>query len=372
MTIDRANLAVSPSVSATAGASAPAAKPSAAPSALAAPDVAAFSARPAVAPAAPKAAEGGFHPIKAIKGWLTAAGKWALSPYLNYAAKMGADAFILPNHASGTDPATPESAGMKGEALSFKAKDGTPLKGYWIPAEPKSDKTVVLAHGHGGAMGDMIGPYAKWLHKAGYNVVTFDFRNHAASGGKQTTMGFEERQDLEAAIDQASARAGDRIAVLGVSMGGATALTEAVDDPRVKAIVSDCAFDTLHNAIETRAKNTTIDIGPFKGVHLPFINWVTEAVIDRVQKVTGHTEASPGGALRDVEPIDTIGELDRPVFLIHGSADNGTPPVTSRNLAKADPDAELWMVPGAGHAESRKTAGKEYETRVLDFLGRSF
>lgn len=302
--------------------------------------------------------------FQALKDGLRAAGRFVLSPYLNFAAKKGAESFLRLN-AGDADSVTPQALGMRADALSFKAKDGTPLKGWHIPASPPSGKTVVLAHGHGGRMDEMLRNQATWLHEAGYDVVAFDFRNSGRSGGAKTTLGFEERWDLEAAITQAQGRGAKEIAVLGVSMGGATALAEAADDPRVKAVVADCAFDTLRNAIEPRVAQGTFDLGPFKGLHYPFNKLTSEAILERAEAVSGHP-------LRSTEPLAKIGGLkDRPVFLIHGAEDQDTPPQTSRNLAQADPDAALWIVPGAGHAQSYETAPREYEKRVLDFLKRS-
>lgn len=320
----------------------------------------------AAAPEAPRSGPLGWlkKGFRAVKDGLKAAGRFILSPYLNFAAKKGAESFLRLK-AGDADSVTPQQLGMRADALSFKAKDGTPLKGWHIPASPPSDKTVVLAHGHGGRMDEMLRNQAKWLHDAGYNVVAFDFRNSGRSGGSKTTLGFEERWDLEAAITQAQGRGGKEIAVLGVSMGGATALAEAADDPRVKAVVADCAFDTLQNAIEPRVAQGTFDLGPFKDMHYPFNKLTSEAILERAEAVSGHP-------LRSAEPLAKIDGLkDRPVFLIHGAEDKDTPPQTSRNLAKADPDAALWVVPGAGHAKSYETAPREYEKRVLDFLKTS-
>ncbi|MGA2150913.1 MAG: alpha/beta fold hydrolase, partial [Geobacteraceae bacterium] len=42
--------------------------------------------------------------------------------------------------------------------------------------------------------------------------------------------------------------------------------------------------------------------------------------------------------------------IDRPVLLIHGSADTICPPSVARYLAERLPDARLVMLDGAGHA----------------------
>jgi fermentation-respiration switch protein FrsA (DUF1100 family) len=298
-------------------------------------------------------------------------GHWLAAPYLAKTAQIGFDEFVQPN-AHRADSAPPSQFGMSYQDLSFSAKDGTPLKGWYIPSATPSDRTVVLACGHGSQMGKEMSQFAPWLHKAGYNVVCFDFRNSGGSGGTQTTMGFEERWDLNAAITQAQARGGKNIAVMGVSMGAATAISEAGDDPRVKSIVADCPFDTLQNAVEPRVRTTTIKVGPFKHVHFPLPGWVAKAILARCNQATGHTSQTPGGGLEAAEPLRAISKWgNRPLFLIHGAADHATPSACSKNLAKAARNAQLWLVPGADHAHSYQTAPAQYQAKVLAFLNTS-
>jgi pimeloyl-ACP methyl ester carboxylesterase len=356
---------------------APATTPYRAPARLAA-NAAAAAPAPvkAVAPAPAAQPTGGGLSVSGllddVKGLAVQAGKFVLSPLLHFAGNYGAKLFVRPGMGS-ADSGNPAKSGLAYEDLSFNSTDGTPLKGWYIPASAPSEKTVVLAHGHGGQMGDVMWRWAPFLHKAGYNVVCFDFRNSGGSGGDKTTMGFEERRDLDAAITQAQLKGGKHIAVMGLSMGAATALTQAVTDKRIEAVVSDCSFDTIQHAVESRTAKATFDVGPFKGLHIPFTKWSSEAVVKASERMTGHTEGSQDGSLSSNDPIHAMSKLqDRPVFLIHGQADDDTLPGNTVNLAKADPNAELWLVPGAKHGESYQTDKKTYQAKVLDFLKRSF
>lgn len=291
--------------------------------------------------------------------------RWILSPYLNYVAKKGAQQFMYPGREA--DSTTPQQLGLPGQKLSFTSADGkTPLAGWYIPAVPASDKTVVLAHGHGAQMGEMLSQYATWLHDAGYNVVAFDFRGSGSSGGTYSTIGYEERDDLKAAIDQAVARGGKNIAVLGVSQGGSTAIEQAARDPRVNAVIDDCGFDSLYDAVLPRLQAATQSVGPFK-IHYPFAKLGAQAIVDQVAKVTGEPVAS-------TDPIKLMPQIaNRPLMIIHGGADTETPPQDSQNLYNADPgtNKSLWIVPGAAHADSYKTDPKDYQQRVLNFLHAS-
>jgi alpha-beta hydrolase superfamily lysophospholipase len=101
---------------------------------------------------------------------------------------------------------TPDDYGMTGwKDIYFPSDDGTPLEGWYIPAKGgESDKLVIFNHalpmcraGFPGHLGEPWSNYDaveidfviqyKHLTDAGYNVLTYDIRNHgtssAANGG---------------------------------------------------------------------------------------------------------------------------------------------------------------------------------------------
>ena len=85
---------------------------------------------------------------------------------------------------------------------------------------------MVICHGFGGNK-NISGLVACAEALAGdYSVYTFDFRGHGLSGGRYT---FSEREvdDLGAVLETARADGNLRLAVLGFSMGGVTALRYA-------------------------------------------------------------------------------------------------------------------------------------------------
>lgn len=345
--------------------------PRLAPTPVARPVAAARPAATVRAAAAPAPAQAPSGLLATLEHAAKAVADWALTPYRALAGNYGAKLFVRPD-AHSTEGDAPSQWKIPYETVHFQAKDGTPLKGWYMPADKPTDKTIVLAHGHGGQMSDVLWRWAPWLHKAGYNLMAFDFRNSGGSGGSKTTMGFDERQDLDAALTVAQQKGGKHLAVMGLSMGAATALEQAADDKRIEAIVSDCSFDTVEHAVASRVVHNTFDLGPFKGLHFPLPAQVTKGVVAASAKLAGHPEGAKD-SLTSVSPLAAIKKLqDRPIFLIHGAADDETLPSNSVALAKADPNAELWLVPGAKHGESYSVAKDQYKAKVLDFLQRSF
>jgi pimeloyl-ACP methyl ester carboxylesterase len=81
-----------------------------------------------------------------------------------------------------------------------------------------------------------------------------------------------------------------------------------------------------------------------------------------------------GGDMRATEPIRIIGLTEPvPLLLIHGAADTTVTLAAGKRLAAAaGPNAEHFVIAGAGHTGSHGTAPAEYEARVEAFLRRAF
>src|SRR5215471_18633171 len=95
---------------------------------------------------------------------------------------------------------TPDAYGLTGwRDIYFQSDDGTPLEGWYIPAKGiESDKLIIFNHalpmcraGFPGHLGEPWSMYdaveidfviqQKHLSDAGYNVLTYDIRNHGTS-----------------------------------------------------------------------------------------------------------------------------------------------------------------------------------------------
>jgi alpha/beta superfamily hydrolase len=119
---------------------------------------------------------------------------------------------------------TPEKYGLDYEDVEFQGTDGLTLKGWFIPAEPTGgrDKVVIVTHPfpfnrHGFLVKNQgwlplfktdvdLLQIAPALHRAGYSVLMFDFRNHGESGAGMTGVGLTEYQDVLGAVAYVKSR----------------------------------------------------------------------------------------------------------------------------------------------------------------------
>ncbi len=257
------------------------------------------------------------------------------------------------------DPTDCEGVGATaGGAVAGPGEVG--LAGWYVPAASGAAPdapTVVLAHGWGSNKSAML-DRAAVLHDD-YNLLLLDFRNHGQSQGSQTTQGVREAEDLEAMLDWLEASKGpDRIAVLGSSMGGASALAAAVGDERIDALIVESTHATLANAIQARLQREGYPLS------VP-ASW---AILLGSLMRTGEDASS-------VDPIQAVSRLDgRPLLLIYGGMDDSIGPTDAEDMLAAATDggtpAELDVCDSAGHSVAQDVCAEDYADWVLGFLER--
>src|SRR2546429_9875211 len=210
------------------------------------------------------------------------------------------------------------------------------------------------------------------LARHGLAVLAFDMRGTGESAPAPLSMGALEQRDVLGAVD--FLRSGpipipelgrpSVIGGLGISMGAATLLMAAAREPAIQSVVSDSAYAEVVPLLEREVPKRTVPlIGHVPGGFVP-----AALVMSRV--------------LYDVDffaarPIDSIATIaPRPLFLIHGLADDYVPVSNFHRLnaaASAPSTARVitWLVPKGRHAQAFKQTGAEDVTRVVGFFDAS-
>lgn len=246
------------------------------------------------------------------------------------------------------------------EDVSFKSTDGLMLRGWWFPV-PSADRAVVVVHGRSAnriKSGFNPQKIAQFLLANRYSVLLFDLRAHGESEGVRYSLGQYEPRDVVAAIDFAQKKAGidrKRVAIIGESMGGGSAIMTVKVDPGIGPVIADSAFADGVTVVDEVGQNYT---------GLP--SWFTPGIVlaARIFFDLDLYGLRPAEVVRDHPERAWLFiqcENDGTVFRHHG---------VELKAASANPLTELWLAPGCDHVKAFDTHTAEWQQRVLAFLGR--
>lgn len=236
------------------------------------------------------------------------------------------------------------------ETVTFPARDGVPLSGWFVPC-PGAKTAVVLLHGHGSNRSQMLAR-AKLFRAQGFAVLLYDSRGHGLSGGDRVSFGWYETRDLLGALDFLRQRGFHEFGCLGVSMGGATIALAAAELRDVRWAVLESAFPTLADAVDCRIRRKVLLPGWLVGVMMIHF-----------------AEARLGLNIHDISPRKTIARLPCPVLIMSGECDEHTPVAHARQVFDFAPSPKTWWpVPGAAHTDLYGFDPAAYEQHLIAFL----
>jgi pimeloyl-ACP methyl ester carboxylesterase len=261
---------------------------------------------------------------------------------------MGSVLVAPANRPVGSPPAN-----LRAQSVEFSSASGVVIHGWMVAGQPGKG-AVVLMHGVRGDRRAMVSR-AEFLSRAGYAVLLFDFQGHGESIGTNITFGFLESRDATAAVKFVREKfPGEKIGVIGVSLGAASALLAAPPLP-VNALVLESSYPTIYQATEDRMAARFGFLGKL----------ATPLLICQLKPRLGI-------GLDDLKPIESARKITAPKFFIAGTADLDTTLPESQALfdAAAEPK-QLWLADGAAHVDMHAFARAEYERRVLEFLAKN-
>ncbi|HEY97542.1 MAG TPA: alpha/beta hydrolase [Dehalococcoidia bacterium] len=252
----------------------------------------------------------------------------------------------------------PADLGLEYENITFPSReDHLTLHGWFLPS-PNSEEIIIILHGAESNRCDInvnVMGIAAELISLGYNVLMFDFRGHGESEGERISAGFHERKDLWGAVDFARERGFEKIGVLGFSMGAATALMGAAEEPDIDCVVADSSFADMEGIMEGEFTERT----KFPGFFITPVLYMVKIMY--------------GVDFTAVKPVESVPEIaPRPIMFIHGEKDDFVPLDHAYRLYQAsqNPDNILWIVPGAEHVKGYITSPAEYINRITAFFDK--
>ena len=212
---------------------------------------------------------------------------------------------------------TPADLNMPCETLSFPSLDGRAQLSGWLiqaPAAIRRCHTVVLCHQLGAHKGFGLS-HAQFYHKAGFDVIAFDLRNHGNSGYDPAIGAMSRRftNDMRSAVRTAQnhpALQGNKVSVHAFSFSTFPALVAAMDsnNPGIDSVILDSG-PTLSPSDIARGFFDTFGARLLPGFfQLPVIYPVFRGVHDRDHHDAGNRLAVVSAWSVDTKPFHRRGE----------------------------------------------------------------
>lgn len=244
----------------------------------------------------------------------------------------------------------------RAESLALRTRDGLQVRAWLLHPDPSALRVpaVILLHGLSGNRDSMAG-HATLLARLGYASLALELRAHGASDGTHTTFGLDEVEDVRSAVEALTHRAdidGQRLALLGHSLGAVVAVQAASQIEAIRAVVAESVF------LGPRAIAPAMIRGLTARPPIPSVG----AVMWMMARVTGR----PVGR---IDLATLVPSMRQPMLFVHGTADGIVPIAQSERLATLAGDrAQHYWVKGAGHSNLSTSDASEYERRLSAFL----
>lgn len=217
----------------------------------------------------------------------------------------------------------------------------------------ESNKYAILCHGYRGtAYRDFCGG-AKEAIELGYNVIIIDERAHGTSQGHSITFGVREVKDLLSWVSYTRDRFGQNIelALIGISMGGATVLMAADKVGDNVKIIADCPYSSP----KIMLKET------IRAIHLPI--FIFYPLVNLTSILFAHTN------LNKISAYDSIKNTNNKILIIHGNKDSIVDYHISQKLYETYPDKiQYELFDGADHGVSYLADKERYQKIIREFL----
>ena len=225
--------------------------------------------------------------------------------------------------------------------------------GAWYCPGTSTNSLVILFHGYGGEKSGTLSE-AKALLEMGCSVLLVDFRGSGESSESYTTVGYDEAEDVAAAVRYAQEHLPQRKVILYGQSMGAAAVLRAVHSCGVRpdSIMVEAVFDRLLSTVRHRFE--AMGIPSFPSAEL-LLFW-------------GGRQAGFNGLTHN--PVDYARSVTCPILFLHGADDPRARLEEARQVFAAVPGLKRFReFPGIGHQSAVVRFPREWKEAIGQFLG---
>ena len=238
------------------------------------------------------------------------------------------------------------------EKVTIKAQDGVSLVARYY--DRSSSKTIMFVHGYQtNAFNNFSTALIDFLNQ-GYNVLLIDQRAHGDSGGKFTTLGCKEKNDLQLWIDYIDKKEEVKsIIIYGISMGATTVgyAAENIKTSKVKGLIMEAGFTCFYEELDSSLGRIFM-----RQAALNYVYLTSKSVLKIDIK-------------KSIEPSLKNNEI--PVLFLHGDSDEEVPiEFTERCYDACASEKETFIVKGAGHTLCYIVGGQSVKEKINEFIGK--
>jgi len=252
--------------------------------------------------------------------------------------------------------------GLMIDSIEVTTSDGLNINA-WRFSQKDPEAIAIVIHGMNGQDGASLLNFGKFFNDQNFAAFCLDLRAHGRSEGNEIGFGYTETRDVKALLDWINKQKkyeGKDIFLYGISMGGATAINSAAKFESIDMVISVSSFAS-HEA-------TFLDY--MRREEIPEI--IVQAFKPSIRLLLALKYNTKPIANA---PINTIKNVEDPIFIIHGQQDEQILVHQARELKKAaGENAKLWIVDDKKHmvvTEIFKEENQWYRDRLLEYINNN-
>jgi uncharacterized protein len=277
-------------------------------------------------------------------------------------------------------PKSPQDYDIAFENIEFKTADGVNIKGWFIPGQ--LNKVVIMTHVGGLTRYGSTVSYrnlsklynkeieflktAEHLHKAGYSVLMFDFRNHGESGASPdrgiSGVGLEEYKDVTAALDYLKNRDDVKnapVSFVSFCMGANSTIIAMSKKPEAFGNVK-CLFAVQPISFEVFVRTYLKKLFSRPGAFL-LLPMVKKLVVWR-----------GGYPLEKMSPGEYVKDIKVPTMYVQARNDPWTELSDIQGFYHGTPDnpKEFFWIENTKHRFESYSYFQDHPARMLEWMGK--